>query len=306
MLDRVAAREDSTRLLPAGARERFVETNGVRLHVVEAGPQDGPPVVLLHGFPEFWYGWRAQLPALAGAGLRVIVPDQRGYNTSSKPRGIAAYAIERLAGDVVGLLDEAEERRACIVGHDWGALVAWWLALAHPDRVERLAVLNVPHPAVMRRQLASNPRQLLRSWYVLMFQLPWLPEALLRRGNFAMLARALRGGRRGTCSDADLARYRQAWAQPGALGAMLDWYRAAPRIAARPLPSVRVRVPTLLLWGARDRFLGRELAAPSAALCDDGALHFYERASHWLQHDEAASVNERLTAFARGGLAAVV
>ena len=292
-------------MLPPGARERFVETNGVALHVVEAGPRDGPPVVLLHGFPEFWYGWRSQLPALAAAGLRLIVPDQRGYNTSAKPQGIASYAVERLAGDVLGLLDEAGERRACVVGHDWGALVGWWLALAHPERVERLAVLNVPHPAVMRRQLATNPRQALRSWYVLFFQLPGLPETLLRRGEYAMLARAVRGGRRGTCTDADLACYREAWAQPGALRAMVDWYRAAPRIAARPLPSLRVRVPTLLLWGARDRFLGRELAAPSAALCDDGALHFYEQATHWLQHDEAASVNDRLIAFARGGLAAV-
>jgi pimeloyl-ACP methyl ester carboxylesterase len=292
-------------MLPPGARERFVETNGVTLHVVEAGPRDGPPVVLLHGFPEFWYGWRSQLPALAAAGLRLIVPDQRGYNTSAKPPGIAAYAVERLAADVLGLLDEADERRALIVGHDWGALVGWWLALVHPDRVERLAVLNVPHPAVMRRQLATNPRQVLRSWYVLFFQLPGLPEALLRRGGYAMLARAVRGGRRGSCTDADLARYREAWAQPGALRAMVDWYRAARLTAARPLSLRRVRVPTLLLWGARDRFLGRELAAPSAALCDDVALHFYEQATHWLQHDEAGSVNDRLIAFARGGLAAV-
>jgi pimeloyl-ACP methyl ester carboxylesterase len=291
-------------MLPAGARERCVDTNGVTLHVVEAGPREGLPVVLLHGFPEFWYGWRAQLPALAAAGLRLIVPDQRGYNTSSKPRGISSYGIERLAADVLGLLDESGERSACVVGHDWGALVGWWLALAHPERVERLAVLNVPHPAVMRRQLATNPRQALRSWYVLLFQLPGLPEALLRRRDFAMLARAVRGGRRGTCSDADLARYREAWAQPGALRAMVDWYRAAPRVAVRPLPALRVRVPTLLLWGARDRFLGLELAAPSAALCDKGVLHVYEQATHWLQHDEAASVNQRLIEFARGGLAA--
>jgi pimeloyl-ACP methyl ester carboxylesterase len=305
MLARVPVPGESTVLLPAGGHERFVETDGATLHVVEAGPRAGPPVVLLHGFPEFWYGWRAQLPALAGAGLRLIVPDQRGYNTSSKPRGVAAYGVERLAGDVLSLLDAAGERRACVVGHDWGALVGWWLALAHPERVERLAVLNVPHPGVMRRQLATNPRQALRSWYVLFFQLPWLPEAWLRRGDFALLARAVRGGRRGTCSDEDLARYRQAWAQPGALRAMVNWYRAAPRIAARPLSASRVRVPTLILWGARDRFLGRELAAPSAALCDEGALFVYERASHWLQHDEPASVNARLIAFARGGLPAV-
>ncbi len=282
-----------------------MQANGVRLHVVEAGPRDGPPVVLLHGFPELWYGWRRQIGPLAEAGFRVIVPDQRGYGRSDKPAGVAAYRIETLAADIVGLLDAAGVERASVVGHDWGAVVAWWLALAHPERVSRLAILNVPHPAVMRRHLVSSPRQMARSWYVFFFQLPGLPERFLARDGFANLARAVRSGRRGTCTDEDLAVYREAWAQPGALTAMVNWYRAALRTGGQRLPRIRVGVETLVLWGARDRFLGREMAGESAALCDRGQLEVFEKATHWLQHDEAEAVNDRLVRFLGGGLEAL-
>jgi epoxide hydrolase 4 len=286
--------------LPPRATERFVHANGLRLHLVEAGPEDGPPVVLLHGFPEFWYGWRRQVGPLADAGFRVIVPDQRGYNTSDKPEGVAAYRVETLARDVVGLLDAAGLERAAIAGHDWGGVVAWWVGLAHPERVTRLAILNAPHPAVMRRHLRSSLGQMRRSWYVLFFQLPRLPEQFLARDGFANLARAVRGGRRGTCTEEDLALYREAWAQPGALRAMVSWYRAALRPGGGKLPRLRVSVPTLLLWGARDRFLGREMATPSVDLCDRGALEVFETATHWLQHDEAGAVSDRLAAFLGG------
>jgi pimeloyl-ACP methyl ester carboxylesterase len=289
--------------LPSGASERFVQANGVRFHVVEAGPESGPPVVLLHGFPELWYGWRKQIGPLAEAGFRVIVPDQRGYNTSDKPVGVPAYRTDTLAADVAGLLDAIGLVRASVVGHDWGAAVAWWLALARPERVSRLGILNVPHPAVMRRHLLSSPRQMLRSWYVFFFQLPGLPERFLARDGFASLARAVRGGRRGTCTDEDLAVYREAWARPGALTGMVNWYRAALRSAGQRLPRLRVGVETLVLWGARDRFLGREMAEASAALCDHGRLEFFEKATHWLQHDEADAVNDRLVGFLEGGLA---
>ena len=283
--------------LPPGATERFVRANGVRLHVVEAGPPDGPPVVLLHGFPELWYGWRRQIGPLAEAGFRLIVPDQRGYNTSDKPAGVGAYHVDTLAADVVALLDAARIEQAAIVGHDWGAVVAWWLGLAHPERVSRLAILNVPHPAVMRRHLLSSPRQALRSWYIFFFQIPGLPERFLGRRDFANLARAVRGGRRGTCTDEDLARYREAWAQPGALTGMVNWYRAALRGAGRKLPRLRVGAETLVLWGARDRFLGRAMAEPSVSLCDRGRIRFFEKATHWVQHDEADAVNEELRRF---------
>jgi len=292
-------------MLPEGARVRFVTTNGVRLHVVEAGPADGPLVVLLHGFPELWYGWRRQIEPLAEAGYRVLVPDQRGYNLSEKPRGVSAYRLDALAGDVVGLIEDVGREKAAVVGHDWGAVVAWWLALTHAERLERLAILNVPHPAVMRRHMRSSFRQLRRSWYILFFQLPWLPEWFLRRHGFRNAVRALRASRPGTFSDADLEVYREAWGQPRALRSMVHWYRAALQTTSRRPPSLRVSVETLMLWGCRDIALGREMAAPSIDLCDTGRLILFEQASHWLQHEEAEHVTRLLLSFLEGGLAAL-
>jgi pimeloyl-ACP methyl ester carboxylesterase len=283
--------------LPFGATERFVVTNGIRLHLVDAGPSDGPPVVLLHGFPEFWYGWRRQIPALAASGHRVLVLDQRGYNQSDKPHGVASYRPECLVADVLGLLDGTGLERAFVVGHDWGALVAWWLALAAPERVDRLGILNAPHPAVMRWHLLVNPRQTLRSWYIFFFQLPGLAERWMARDGFRNAVRMLRTARRGSFSEEDLARYREAWSQAGALTAMVNWYRAALHSVGRRLPGRRVRVPTLMLWGARDIALGREMARPSIDLCENGRLVFFEKATHFVQHDEAEAVNEHLVRF---------
>jgi len=285
-------------------RERFVNADGVSLHVVEAGPEDGPLVILLHGFPEFWYGWRRQIGPLAEAGYRVLVPDQRGYNTSDKPRRVVDYRIERLAGDVLALIDDASRDRATVVGHDWGAAVAWWLGSHHPGRLERLGILNVPHPFVMRRHLLINPRQTLRSWYIFFFQIPWLAEALLKSRGGRLAAGVLRAtSRPGTFGDEDLARYREAWARPEAMRSMVNWYRAAIRGAARPFGPKRVPVETLVVWGARDVALGREMVAPSLELCDRGRLVVFENASHWVQHEEAESVTDLLRRFLSGGLA---
>src|SRR6266850_1305563 len=156
----------------------------LRLHAVAAGPTDGPVVVLLHGFPEFWYGWRRQIEPLAAAGFRVIVPDQRGYNLSSKPAGVAAYALTKLVSDVIAIAEQLGKEKIFLAGHDWGAAVAWNTTLLHPQRVAKLAVLNVPHPSVMRKFLSTRPRQILRSWYMFFFQLPWLPEALFSAFHF--------------------------------------------------------------------------------------------------------------------------
>jgi pimeloyl-ACP methyl ester carboxylesterase len=274
---------------------------GVTLHVARTGPEDGPLVVLLHGFPEFWYGWRNQLGPLAQAGYRVLAPDQRGYNLSEKPRGLSHYTLDALADDVAGLIEAAGRTRAAVVGHDWGGVVAWWLALRHPERVERLAVLNAPHPGVLVEGKWAEPKQLVRSWYVVAFQLPWLPEAGLGAFGGKGLAEALRGtSRPGTFPDEVLARYRASWSQPGALTAMLNWYRAALRAKPRGLPAPRVRVPTLILWGTDDKALRRELANDALSRCDQGRLEFLQGATHWLQHEEPGRVNWLLTEFLRG------
>jgi pimeloyl-ACP methyl ester carboxylesterase len=273
---------------------------GVTLHVARSGPEDGPLVVLLHGFPEFWYGWRHQLGPLAQAGYRVLAPDQRGYNLSEKPRGLSHYTLDALADDVAGLIEAAGRTRAAVVGHDWGGVVAWWLALRHPGLVERLAVLNAPHPGALVEGKWADPRQLVRSWYVLAFQLPRLPEAGLGAFGGKGLADTLRRtSRPGTFTDEDLARYRASWAQPGALTAMLNWYRAALRARPRGLPSPRVRVPTLILWGTGDKVLRRELANDALSRCDQGRLELIEGATHWVQHEEPGRVNWLLTEFLR-------
>jgi pimeloyl-ACP methyl ester carboxylesterase len=284
---------------------QFVQTNGVNLHVVQAGPSDGELVILLHGWPEFWLSWKAQIPALAQAGYRVWVPDQRGYNLSDKPAGVQHYGLGTLSKDVVGLIDAAGVDTARIVGHDWGAAVGWHLGIHHPDRVERLAVLNVPQPNVFVKTLRRSVRQRRRSWYMFAFQVPWLPEWLLTRRRAALLKRLMKSSSRaGTYDDDLLTHYETAWLQPGAMKASLNWYRHAVRAGIRRskiLAEAKASIssPTLLIWGKRDLALLSEMAEPSIARCENGQLIFYDLASHWVQHEESAAVNENLLDFLR-------
>ena len=280
--------------------EKLSFKNGdVSLQAVAAGPHDGPVIVLLHGFPEFWYGWRRQIEPLAAAGFRVIVSEQRGYNLSGKPDGVSAYALTELVSDVIAIADQLGREKIFIAGHDWGAAVAWSTALLHPQRIAKLAVLNVPHPSVMRKFLSTRPRQLLRSWYMFFFQLPWLPEAVFSAFNFRIGSRALlRFSRPGTFSEEDLAQYRAAWSQPGALTGMINWYRALFRTRVK-FPDKIVRVPTRILWGERDAFLLAEMARESLRYCTNAELFTFANATHWLQHEEPARVSELLIDFFR-------
>jgi epoxide hydrolase 4 len=278
----------------------IIETNGIHLHVVTAGDPLGKAVLLLHGFPEFWYGWRHQIPALVAAGCRVIIPDQRGYNFSDKPKGVHAYHTKTLGQDVIGLLEHFGIEKVNLAGHDWGAAVAWGVAIDFPERVERLAILNVPHPVVMRQTLRTSVRQMLKSWYIGFFQIPVFPERILQFNRFAVIGRLLfSSGRPGTFSSADLAEYKKAWAQPGAITAMLNWYRAVLSERMTPKSDFHVHIPTLILWGKHDVALSAEMALRSIALCDDGKLMFFENASHWVQHDESDDVNRQLISFFR-------
>ncbi|QIP15938.1 alpha/beta hydrolase [Spirosoma aureum] len=271
----------------------FIETGGLRLHVVQTGPVDGPLVMLLHGFPEFWYGWRHQMDNLADAGFRVWVPDQRGYNLSDKPADIGSYTIDTIAADVIGLIEAAGRQKAILVGHDWGAAVAWWTAVLYPERIERLVVMNVPHPVVMKKFARRDLGQMLRSWYIGFFQLPWLPEQILRFDNWYFLERTLRSSSRaGTFTDEEIQQYKAAWSQPGAARAMINWYRSALQSPMSRQSTIGVTVPTLLIWGVQDRFLKREMAQLSIDLCTKGRVEFLENATHWVQHEEANRVNE--------------
>jgi pimeloyl-ACP methyl ester carboxylesterase len=279
-------------------QHRFIEAGGLRFHMVEAGPADGPAVLLLHGFPDFWIGWRAQIEALSTAGFRVLVPDQRGYNASAKPLGIHAYALARLVGDVAALADALDLRRFHLVGHDWGGIVAWAAGTMLRDRIERLAVLNAPHPEVLFPYALRSPTQFLRSSYAAFFQFPWLPEALLGISQSALLARALeRSARPGTFPPPEIARYRESWQRPGALTAMLNWYRA---LRYRPRLPEPIEAPVLVLWGMKDQALEAGLARASLELCRNGRLETFPEATHWLQREEPEAVNAALIGFLRG------
>ena len=278
----------------------FVLAGGLRFHYVEAGPKDGPLVLLLHGFPEFFYSWRHQIPSLAARGLRVVAPDLRGYNLSDKPRGADAYDLDRLAGDVVGLIAAFGAERADIVGHDFGGAVAWHTAMHHGERVRRLAVLNCAHPVDMGRALLRDPRQLLRSWYMFLFQIPRVPELILGGGRVPrMLRRAM--VRKDALTDEDAARYAAAFEEPGALTAALDYYRAAfrrlPRARHERHPPL-VTAPTLVLWGERDVALRVQLIADVHRRVS-GPLRV-ERlpgAGHFVQQDAPEEVNRYLGEF---------
>jgi pimeloyl-ACP methyl ester carboxylesterase len=277
---------------------RFIKTNGIRLHVVEAGPKSGIPVLLLHGFPEFWYGWRKQIPALAEAGCRVIVPDQRGYNLSDKPEGIENYHIDKLTGDVLGLIDALDYERVDLVGHDWGAIVSWVFAFKHPERLHKLGILNAPHPLVMRRFLQRDPEQIRRSWYTYFFQLPWIPEMGMRANHWGGAVRTLRGsGKTQTFTNEDIEKYKEAWSQPHAITSMINWYRAGAHYFLGLPKEMRIKVPTLLIWGMKDFALTHRLARPSLDYVDQGNLILFPDATHWVQHEAAEEVNHYLIDF---------
>jgi pimeloyl-ACP methyl ester carboxylesterase len=276
---------------------RTFDVGDVKIHGVEAG--DGPLVVLLHGFPEFWYSWRKQIPALAAAGFRVVAIDMRGYNLSSKPKAVAAYAMRNLVDDVAGVIRACGTTRAHVVGHDWGAGVAWAFAMAHPDFLDRLAILNGPHP---RRLLAAfrTAAQLRKSWYMFFFQIPWLPETLLGLDGYR---RMLRGIQKDAVTpdaftDADLAEYARAFSQPGAMRCMIHYYRAMRlrkgQVRVRPIDR-----PVLVLWGEQDRYLGRELAAPEPRDVPHVQVEYIPDASHWVHHERPEQVSEQLVRFFR-------
>src|SRR5712671_1297489 len=202
---------------------RTVDIGEVRLHCAEMG--QGPLVLLLHGFPECWVSWRNQLPALAQAGFRAVAPDLRGYGKSDKPPGLDAYRIEVLARDIARLVEALGADRAHVVGHDWGGAVAWFFAMWHPERLDRLAILNAPHPARFSRAL-KRPRQFLRSSYTLFFQVPWLPEALLRAGDFFMLRRLFRSDPERAGAYAEEGHWVHADAPERVNGLLIDFLRA--------------------------------------------------------------------------------
>ncbi|SFK97511.1 alpha/beta fold hydrolase [Geodermatophilus ruber] len=251
--------------------------DGMVFDVRDGGPPEGEPVVLLHGFPQDSTAWTAVESRLHTAGMRTLAPDQRGYSPGARPTGRSSYRLRELTGDVLALLDEAGLDRAHVVGHDWGGIVAWALAARHPDRVRTLTVLSVPHPAAMAQSMVTSD-QALRSYYMALFQAPFLPERLLLAAGGEPLRRALRrGGLPSVACDRYVARMRE----PGALTAALAWYRALPWDARDRVGTVQV--PTLHLWSTGDTFLGRAATESTRRfVAGPYRLEVLEGVSHWI------------------------
>jgi pimeloyl-ACP methyl ester carboxylesterase len=275
---------------------RIVDLETISLHIVEEGPADGEPVLLLHGFPEFWWAWRKQSSDLAEAGFRVVMVDMRGYGQSGAPADVSDYRIGNLVDDVVRLASHLGWQRFNIVGHDWGGIVAWAVTSFHPMRVKRLVVLNAPHLNVMADVLRKMPSQMIRSAYIAFFQLPSLPEALLSAARFKLLADALtKTSRPGTFTDLEIDRYRQQWQAEGRLNAMLNYYRALIR-GARPVLG-RIVPPVLILWGCKDKALDFRLAKESLVQCANGRMCVHRSATHWVHLEEPEWTNGHIIRF---------
>jgi epoxide hydrolase 4 len=281
-------------------RTRTIEANGLSFAIDEAG--DGDAVaLLLHGFPENRRSWRAQMQPLAELGWRAVAPDLRGYGGSSRPEGRAAYGLDHLLDDVAGLFDALGARRRLLIAHDWGGVIAWAFAIARKRPLDGLVIMNAPHPRAYLDYLRKHPAQWLRSWYVLFFQLPWLPEALTTAGGARAVRRAFAAtAANPACFTPELLdHYADAARAPGAMTAMINYYRANAADLGRWAPGAAgsIATPTLIVWGEQDPFLGAALAEASAAHVADAVVERLPHAAHWVQQEDAAGVNRRLAAW---------
>ena len=283
----------------------YADVNGVRLHYAAEG--QGPLLMFVHGFPEFWYAWQGQL-AEFGRDHFAVAPDMRGYNLSSKPVELDSYAVPLLVEDLVALADHLGHRRFTLVAHDWGGAIAWAVALLHPDRLERLVIVNAPHPAIFQRLLAEHPGQQKASQYMLFFRSAEA-EATLAADNFALLRQMVLGEGQpwGWATEADRTAYLEAWARPGALTGGLNFYRAArigppapgetPRTVAADLSGLVVKVPTLVIWGERDTALLPENLDGLDRVVSDLTIRRVANGTHWVAHEQPVLVNRHIREF---------
>lgn len=281
--------------------EKYIQVNGIKLHVIEEGPKDGEVIIFLHGFPECWYSWKKQIPFFAQQKFRVLAPDQRGYNLSDKPANVKAYHIRNLVADIVGLIKSTGKERVYLVGHDWGGAVAWKVAEAYPDLVYKLVILNMPHPKVFKKVLRSSLRQCLLSSYIFFAQIPWLPEKILQLTDYKILTQAMKiSSIKPAFSDQTLEKYKRSWKRKGSMHAMINWYRAA-KYSREPKENVRIKVPVLLIWGNQERFFIKEAVDDSLAICEEAVL-CKTKGSHWLQHEKPEELNKQILNYIRKSL----
>jgi pimeloyl-ACP methyl ester carboxylesterase len=272
--------------LPADLQHRYDSVNGIRVHRVEAG-SGSETVLFLHGFPEQWYSWRHQIAAFS-PDYRIVAPDLRGYNETE---ATGPYDTATLQQDVLSLIDLLGVERVHLVAHDWGAAIAWLIAINHPEVLRSLVIMNVPHPRMFEKGLRS-PRQLLRSWYVFAFQLPWLPERAVARDSYRPLARGIiRQCAPGTFTRDDIKVMLEGWRRQGLAGG-INWYRAALR-HRQPLPDPlpTIEIPTTMIWGENDVALGKELTVGTEDYVANLTLNYLPAVSHWVQQEAPGQVN---------------
>ncbi len=281
-------------------RHAYIAAAGVRLHIARAG--DGPPVILLHGFPEHWRSWRHQIPALINAGFSVWVLDLRGYNLSDKPVEKSAYQMNCLREDLAAIVQATGAAKVTLVGHDWGGIIAWDFAARHPEMVEKLIILNAPHMNIFREKLFKS-RQILRSWYVAFFQLPFIPEMVLSARNCYVIRRMFERSpeQKGAFAEDEIRHYIVALSKPRALRAALNYYRANfwSRRRERPLPLITA--PTLVIWGERDLALGPELLEGLERFVPNLVIHRVPDSNHWVQNEKPDEVNGAILSFLGAG-----
>jgi pimeloyl-ACP methyl ester carboxylesterase len=282
-------------------KHRFARVNGIQMHYVSEG--EGKLLLLLHGFPDFWYVWRFQIQELARH-FRVVAPDLRGYNKTDKPEGVDNYRLNLISADVLGLVHALGEEKATIVGHDWGGAVAWSFAAFNPEHIEKLIILNAPHPNAYIARTKTMFRQLQKSWYVFFFQTPYFPEEVLSRDNYSFLKNMLRQSliKKNAFTEEDLELYEKAWSQPGALTAALNYYRANmnPSIlfSQRTITFPKITSPTFVIWGEKDVALSKNLIANTDRYVDAPYfIKYFPNCGHWVQLEEPDLVNNNIIEF---------
>lgn len=278
-------------------KSRMVVTNGVRLHVTEVGQPGNMCLLFLHGFPDFHHGWRQQAPFFEEKKCYVVMPDQRGYNLSEKPKGLEDYSLDKLAQDIQGLIENLNQK-VWLVGHDWGGTVAWRVAQKYPEKLHGMILLNAPHPDVFWEQLKANRQQWLKNSQWLFYQVPGLAETLLRVGNWEHFSHQFkRNARKGTISEGDLKKYKEAWSQPGAFHAMLNWYRAFMQKKVMLKTSVKIEIPVLFIQGMQDQNLTPQMVKESLLQCQRATLKQLPNSGHWVHLDQNDTVNHLILDF---------